>query len=100
MEHYVVGIGAYQKHEDRWGNFLRNRPELQRALSAKMQEIALNICRGSSPSGAVSDQLTGVRLNELASMRMTLHGCERITIEDGYTADNLGTTCCKVTFGC
>jgi RHS repeat-associated protein len=98
MEHYVIGVGSYVRNEGAWGDFLRNRPELQRALSTKMQEIALSLCRGSSTSGSVSDSLTGVRLNELASMRMTLHGAERITIQDTYAVENPGTSCCKVTF--
>jgi hypothetical protein len=77
---------------------LKDRPELQAALNAKMQEVVRKLCQGGADSGKVNETLTGVRLNQLASMRMTLHGSHRIDIKDDFTVQGRGTACCRVTF--
>ena len=105
MEHYVIGVGSYKKHEGKWGDFMRERPELQDAFSDKMGEIAKKLCSGNSTSGSISETIIGennllpYRLNRLASMRMTLHDPKNaIKIEDRYEVKNPRTKCYEVIF--
>ena len=86
----VLGFGqAFVKtpaHSD-WNEFMLARPEIQIALNPVLQDIAREMA-AKGPSGnewlggyhKFSRDITGVRLNELESMRLTLHGCHRIEI--------------------
>ncbi len=97
--HYAFGFGGdFVREDGAWGAFMKDRPELQAALNAKMQEVVRKLCKGGADSGKVNETLTGVRLNQLASMRMTLHGAQRIEIKDDFTVQGRGTACCRVTF--
>ena len=70
-----------------WNQFMLDRPELQRAMVPVFKKIAEEQA-ALGPSGSewmggyrnISKDITGVRLNELESMRLTLHGCHRIEI--------------------
>lgn len=70
-----------------WNTFMLGRPELHRAMLDPFKAIAEEQA-ALGPSGSewaggyrqISKDITGVRLNELESMRLTLHGCHRIEI--------------------
>ena len=70
-----------------WNTFMLERPELHRAMLDPFKAIAEEQAAlgpsGSEWSGGyrnISKDITGVKLNELESMRLTLHGCHRIEI--------------------
>ena len=87
----VVGMGGdfvTDENDHFWNVFMRDRPEIQRALLPVLEDIA----RQAAADGATEQRMlwdetrtyrrsiTGVKLNELESMRLTLHGCHRIDI--------------------
>jgi hypothetical protein len=86
----MLGLGQRfwktPSHGD-WNDFMLARPELQIALNPVLVGIAQEMA-AKGPSGnellggyhTFSKDITGVRLNELESMRLTLHGCHRIEI--------------------
>jgi hypothetical protein len=91
MRWRVLGAGQmFVKHgsaDPDWNTFMLERPELQRAMLAPFKELAEEQAAlgpsGSEWSGGyrnISKDITGVKLNELESMRLTLHGCHRIEI--------------------
>jgi hypothetical protein len=96
MEHYALGFGTdFDVHpsERRWNTFMLGRPEIQRAMRPLLERVAVSLAAsgpteqpwirfGSGPS--YEENLTGVRLNELESMRLTLHGCHRIEVRILY----------------
>lgn len=109
MRWRIIGLGAdFRKTPtDRdWNDFLIGRPEIQRDMATKFRQMAVNFAaRGASPSGlfgpnwqTYNDQITGTRLNELESMRLTLHGCYRIEIRGLYrVTQEEGTTTVQMT---
>jgi hypothetical protein len=88
----VLGAGSdfiKRGHADSdWNEFMLARPEIQRAMVPVFKEIAQDEA-AKGPSGGewtggyrkISTSITGVRLDELESMRLTLHGCHRIDIK-------------------
>lgn len=94
MRWRLLGLGMdFAKtpaHGD-WNTFMAARPEIQRALAPKLEQLATGWLAGPDTGSAVlggyqafSDQIVDVRLNELESMRLTLHGCHRIEITGRY----------------
>lgn len=81
---------------------MRERPELQDALSDKMKEIASGFCSVRSLAGTEGNFFDTVDdtvfLDQLDSMLLTLHGSEGLEIEDSFKVENKGTACCKVIF--
>jgi hypothetical protein len=97
----VLGLGMdFRKHEtdSSWNDFMVARPEIQRATALKFQQMVLTFAAGG-PTGnewaggwkSFSDSMTNVRLNELESMRLTLHGCHRIDIRGRYYVEDSGS---------
>lgn len=97
MEHYALGFGTdfdTDPYNDRdWNQFMLDRPEIQRAVRPVLESIASRVASrgptdqpfirfGAGPT--VTETVTGVRLNELESMRLTLHGAHRIDLEVNY----------------
>jgi hypothetical protein len=99
MRHRLTGLGgAFWKRptDSDWNDFMLARPEIQRALEPVLKDIAKDMA-SKGPSGNewlggyhdFSKDITGVRLNELESMRLTLHGCHRIEIRGrAHVADD------------
>ncbi len=107
MRHYVFGGGGEFNPETSsinfptdamWSTFMAGRPEIQRAMETEFQAQATTVAASGTPGGHVSTSITGVRLNELESMRWTLHGCHRIEIEMDYTVTDDGAGNQTVTF--
>ena len=99
IEHYAFGMKRpYIRKDGAWGSFMKKRPELKNALNKKLKSIVRSLCMGSSDKGKVSDTLTGVKLHQLASMRMTLHGCHRIDIKGDFLTDGRMQCPCYVNF--
>lgn len=85
IEHYAFGASRpYIRKDGIWGVFMKKRPELKEALNRKMKSVVKELYEKAVLSGKFSDNFTGVKLNELASMRMTLHGCHHIDIKDDF----------------
>lgn len=93
MRWRMIGLGsAYRTVAgDDWDAFMASRPEIQRAMATRFKTLiegfALKPDTGSEWFGgwqSFSASITGVRLNELESMRLTLHGCHRIDIQGLY----------------
>lgn len=97
MEHYLLGLGTdfdvAPGVDGGWNEFMLARPEIQRAMRPVLEGIATRVAAagpteqpwfrwGAGPT--VNESVTGVRLNELESMRLTLHGCHRIDVEVNY----------------
>lgn len=96
MEHYAVGLGTdfdVFPSDSSWNYFMLGRPEIQRAMRPVLERVAINVAAngptdqpwirfGEGPT--VDETITGVRLNELESMRLTLHGCHRIEVHILY----------------
>jgi hypothetical protein len=97
MEHYLLGFGTdfdvTPASDPDWNRFMLDRPEIQRAMRPVLEQIALDVAGqgeteqpwirfGAGPT--VTENVTGVRLNELESMRLTLHGAHRIEVEVNY----------------
>jgi hypothetical protein len=71
-----------------WNRFMAGRPEIQEAMLPVMEDIA----REAAADGATADnwlwdefrvykrKVTDVRLDQLESMRLTLHGCHHIDV--------------------
>ena len=102
MRWRMLGMGQmFVKHgsaDSDWNDFMLGRPELHRAMLDAFRTIAIDeAARG--PTGnqwlgghrMVSKDITGVRLNELESMRLTLHGCHRIEIRGQVNVDPDGS---------
>jgi hypothetical protein len=91
MRWRLLGLGqAFVKRgsaDPDWNDFMLGRPEIQAALVPVFRQIAKDQA-AAGPTGNewlggyrdFSQDITGVRLNELESMRLTLHGCHRIEI--------------------
>lgn len=97
MEHYLLGFGTdfdvSSGSDPAWNRFMLDRPEIQRAMRPVLEAMAARVAAagpthqpwfrwGAGPT--VTETVTGVRLNELESMRLTLHGCHRIQVEVNY----------------
>ena len=102
MEHYLLGFGTdfdvSSGSDPAWNQFMLDRPEIQRAMRPVLEAMAARVA-GAGPTdqpwfrwGAgptVTETVTGVRLNELESMRLTLHGCHRIEVEVNYDVNTI-----------
>lgn len=96
MEHYLLGFGTdfdVSSGEYDWNEFMLGRPEIQRAMRPLLEGIASRAAGGGvteqpffrwGAGPTITERLTGVRLNELESMRLTLHGCHYIDVEVNY----------------
>lgn len=85
MEWRILGLGAdFVRRGGDWGRFMAARPEIQRAMATKFAALVQGFAAAGPGSGTFTDSITGVRLNELESMRLTLHGCHRIDISGSY----------------
>lgn len=91
MRWRVIGLGQafvkYGRADSDWNEFMLGRPEIQAALLPVFKQIAKTQAALGPTGNAwlggyrdISQDVTGVRLNELESMRLTLHGCHRIEI--------------------
>jgi hypothetical protein len=102
MEHYLLGFGTdfdvSSGSDPDWNQFMLARPEIQRAMRPILNTIASRVASagptdqpwfrwGSGPT--VHETVTGVRLNQLESMRLTLHGCHRIEVEVNYDVNSI-----------
>jgi RHS repeat-associated protein len=101
MRHYVFGLGRTFAEE--WGDFMKNRPELKEAIRPVFERLTVSLCKNNKDGakGKINETLTGVKLNELMSMRLTLHGCHKITITDDwklYKPKVSGKCSCRVEF--
>jgi hypothetical protein len=87
----AVGMGKdFVTSEDDyyWNVFMRDRPEIQRAMLPVLEDIALEAAGGGATEQRLlwdetrtyHRSITDVKLNELESMRLTLHGCHRIDV--------------------
>lgn len=93
MRWRMVGFGADYRTRagDDWDEFMAARPEIQRAMAARFPALVAGFAAqpdtGNQWMGgwqSFTDTVTNVRLNELESMRLTLHGCHRIDIRGRY----------------
>jgi hypothetical protein len=102
MRWRLSGLGqAFVKRgsaDSDWNEFMLARPEIQAALLPVFKQIAKDQAAlgptGNSWLGGyrdISRSITGVRLNELESMRLTLHGCHRIDIRGRVHVEQAGT---------
>jgi hypothetical protein len=94
MQHYLLGFGSDfenpQTSWNAWSSFMASRPEIQRAMATEFESLVVGFAsRGGS--GQFSHSITGVKLNELESMRLTLHGCHSIDIEGEYEVTTEGS---------
>jgi hypothetical protein len=91
MRWRLVGLGMdfdTDEHDYEWNNFMQGRPEIQRAMLPVLESIAVEAAAdGATEEGIFFDEtreytrvVRGVALNELESMRLTLHGCHRIDV--------------------
>ena len=90
MRWRIIGMGRDYVEPIEWSSFMVDRPEIQRAMATKFNQLALGFA-ASGGSGSFTDSITGVSLNELESMRLTLHGCHRIDIEGDYEVIDEGS---------
>jgi len=85
-----------------WNHFMQGRPEIQRALVPVLERVALKAAADGpapkflgifQPNRQYEETIRGVALNELESMRLTLHGCHRIdiTVSASVTSDGPDT---------
>lgn len=64
---------------------MADRPEIQRAMARKFSSLSTGFAAAArASSGTFRDSVTGVMLNELESMRLTLHSCHRIDISESF----------------
>jgi len=86
MEWRFLGFGMdFVRRGGRWSRFMADRPEIQRAMADKFSSLVTGFAAAArASSGTFRDNVTGVRLNELESMRLTLHGCHRIDISGSF----------------
>ncbi len=100
MRWRMIGLGMkfIKRPDDRdWNNFMVTRPEIYRAMAPKFSGLVTKFAAGG-PTGSewlggwkyFSDSITDVKLNELESMRLTLHGCHRIDITGRYFVEKEG----------
>lgn len=100
MRWRIIGLGsAFVKRSSQsdWNDFMCARPEIQTALAAHLATLVPGFVSGG-PTGSfymggyrgIVSQLTGVRLNQLESMRLTLHGCHRIEVGGRYWVGDVG----------
>jgi len=97
MRHYLLGDGQTFNPEDSainfptdsmWNNFMNSRPEIQRRMMEVFENEVLRIQSEESGSGTFNLNVTDIRLNELESMRLTLHGAHRVEVEGNYAITN------------
>jgi hypothetical protein len=94
MEWRITGFGrdfVITPADRHWNRFLIERPEIQRAMATKFGSLAEGFAAAGPGSDEFEDSITGVMLNELESMRLTLHGCHRIDISGRYEVIEDGT---------
>lgn len=93
MRHYLLGGGETFNPEDSlvnfptdsmWSEFMAGRPEIQRRMLTIFESVVQSIHADGSDSGSFSLNVTDVRLNELESMRWTLHGAHRIEVQGDF----------------
>jgi len=97
IKHYAFGRGKpYIKKGGAWGVFMKNRPEIKLAISKKMKSVVKQLCEKTVYSGNISENVKNVKLTELDSMRLTLHGCTRIEIKDDFRSN--GYCPCYIAF--
>ena len=91
MRWRLVGMGMdfdTDQGDFEWNHFMQGRPEIQLAMLGVLEQIAVEAAGdGVTEEGIIFDDtrdytraVTDVRLNELESMRLTLHGCHRIDV--------------------
>jgi hypothetical protein len=94
MRHYLIGGGETFNPEESsvnfptdsmWSDFMAGRPEIQRSMLVPFQSLAIEKQASGERSGSFSMNITGVRLNELESMRWTLHGAHRIEVSGNFS---------------
>lgn len=97
MRHYLLGEGQTFNPEgsavnfptdSMWNNFMNSRPEIQRRMMEVFENEVLRVQSEESGSGTFNLNVTDIRLNELESMRLTLHGAHRIEVEGNYAITN------------
>ena len=94
--------------DKKWAEFMKGRPELQNTARTFYNQKTSRLCnmyKGLSAQGFVSDarqfdwNAAHTRLNRLKSMRLTLHGSERIQVT-GFHVVSYDTKCeCTVEYG-
>lgn len=98
MKHYAIGMGEPFVRGRRgeidllgWGAFMANRPEIQVAMRGHFQEVIKEVGASTKPPEGefvrlVNQTVEGesIRLSDLQSMRLTLHGCHRILVTGRY----------------
>ncbi|EDX76493.1 hypothetical protein MC7420_4749 [Coleofasciculus chthonoplastes PCC 7420] len=89
MEWRMTGFGMTYEPVVQWSTFMTDRPEIQRAMAKKFKQLAVGFA-ATGGSGTFNDSVTGVKLNELESMRLTLHGCHRIEMSGNYEVSDEG----------
>jgi hypothetical protein len=104
MRWRMLGLGAdFEKFpwDGDWNQFMAARPEIQRAMAdyfrAKVVDLSTHEAGATGAEvlpwnwESFDGQITGVALNELESMRLTLHGCHRIEIRGDYHVETQGS---------
>jgi hypothetical protein len=93
MRWRLVGLGAEftkTQADGDWNRFMQDRPEIQLAMVPVLEKVALKAAADGpapkvlglwQPDREYKETIRGVLLNELESMRLTLHGCHRIDIQ-------------------
>jgi len=61
-----------------------------------MKSVVKQLCEKTVYSGNISENVKNVKLTELDSMRLTLHGCTRIEIKDDFRSN--GYCPCYIAF--
>jgi Domain of unknown function (DUF4157) len=93
MRWRMIGLGGDYRTRagDDWDEFMSARPEIQLVMAARFPLLVAGFATqpdtGNQWMGgwqSFTDTVTNVRLNELESMRLTLHGCHRIEIHGRY----------------
>lgn len=86
MKHYLLGFGTtYRGGNLPWSQFLSSRPEIQAKLWQNLRAYAIVFGgKAIGTKGIHNTSITGVRLNQLESMRWTLHGCHEIKLNFKY----------------
>jgi len=96
MRWRLIGLGSTfvkRPSDADWNAFMSNRPEIQRAVLAHFAPLVPGYA-AAGPTGSfwmggyrgITGRLTGVLLNELESMRLTLHGSHHIEVGGRYWA--------------
>ncbi len=100
MRHYVYGFGRL--FEETWDGFMEDRPELQVAIRPVLEAEAARLCASNAHGATGKINLrTSAKLNQLMSMRLTLHGGQVTITDDWKVLQPPGTAACscRVTLG-